>query len=64
MAMHFENAILPTPKCTFDDLRVNRLTRSPHPAFSADLAPSDFYLFGKLTMTLMSAVFADADELL
>jgi hypothetical protein len=39
------------------------LTRAPHPAFSPDLAPSDFYLFGKLKTVLMGAAFAD-DELL
>jgi hypothetical protein len=40
------------------------LTWAPHPAFSLDLAPSDFYLFGKLKMALMGAAFADDDQLL
>jgi hypothetical protein len=35
------------------------LTLAPHLAFSPDLAPSDFPLFGKLKMALMGAVFAD-----
>jgi hypothetical protein len=52
-----------TAKCTIDYLRANRLTREPHPALSADLAPSDFHLYSKLKIVLMGASFAD-DELL
>jgi histone-lysine N-methyltransferase SETMAR len=63
MVMHFDNTTLYTTKCTIDYLRANRLTRAPHPAFSPDLAPSDFYLFGKLKMALIGAAFAD-NELL
>jgi hypothetical protein len=40
------------------------LTRAPHPACSPDLAPSDFYLFRKLKVALMGAIFADDNELL
>jgi hypothetical protein len=39
------------------------LTRAVHPAFSPDLALSDFYLFGKLKMALIDAALAE-DELL
>jgi histone-lysine N-methyltransferase SETMAR len=62
MVLHFDNATSHTSKCTIVDLRANRLTRVPHPAFSPDMAPSDFYRFGKLKMMLMGA-FAH-DELL
>jgi hypothetical protein len=34
------------------------------PLFSPDLAPSDFYLFGKLKTTLMRSVFGNEQELL
>jgi hypothetical protein len=63
MVVHFDNETPCTAKCTIDYLRVNRLTPAPHPAFSLDLTPSDFYLSGKLKMVLMGAVFAH-DELL
>jgi histone-lysine N-methyltransferase SETMAR len=64
MVLHFDNATSHTAKCTINYLRVNRLTRGPHPAFSPDLAPSDFHLFGKLEKALMGASFAHDDELL
>jgi hypothetical protein len=48
MVAHFDNATPHIAKCTIDHLRANRLTLAPHPAFSPDLASSDFYLFGKL----------------
>jgi hypothetical protein len=42
----------------------HRMRRAPQPQVSPDLAPSDFYLFGKLKMTLMGSVFANEQELL
>jgi hypothetical protein len=59
MVVHFNNATPHTAKCTIDYLRANRVTRARHPAFSPDLAPSGFYLFGELKVTLMGAAFAD-----
>jgi hypothetical protein len=38
--------------------------QAPYPTFSLDLAPSDFYIFGKPKMALMGARFANDDELL
>jgi hypothetical protein len=63
MVLHFDSASPHTAKCTIDYLRVNRLTREPHPAFSPDLWPSDFSRFGKLKMAPMGAAFPN-DELL
>jgi hypothetical protein len=37
--------------------------RAPHPAFSLDLAPSDFYRFGKLKMAVIGAAFADDERM-
>jgi hypothetical protein len=59
--LHFDHATPHTAKCTIDYLRADRLTRAPRPAFSPDLAPSDFYLFGKLKKALMGAAFAEDD---
>jgi hypothetical protein len=40
----------------------NCLVRAPHPPFSPDLAPSDFYLFDKVKAVLMEATFEDEDQ--
>jgi hypothetical protein len=63
MAVHFDNATLYTAKCMINCLRANQLTRAPHPAFSPNLAPSDFCVFDKLKMALIGAAFDD-NELL
>jgi hypothetical protein len=36
----------------------------PHPPYSPDLAPSDFYLFGDVKRCLAGLSFEDADQLL
>jgi hypothetical protein len=43
MVVHFDNTTSHTTKCAIDCLRANRLTWAPDPAFSLELAPSDFY---------------------
>jgi hypothetical protein len=40
------------------------MKRPPHPALSPDLAPSDFYLFGKIETALMRSKFENEQELL
>jgi hypothetical protein len=37
---------------------------APHPSYSPDLAPSDFYLFGYVKRDLAGLLFEDADQLL
>jgi hypothetical protein len=37
---------------------------TPHPPYSPDLAPSDFYLFGHVKRCLAGLPFDDADRLL
>jgi hypothetical protein len=37
---------------------------APHPPYSPDLAPSDFYLFGYVKRCLADLSFEDADQLL
>jgi hypothetical protein len=37
---------------------------APHPPYSLDLAPSDFYLFGYVKRCLAGLSFEDADQLL
>jgi hypothetical protein len=42
----------------------NLMQRAPHPAYSSDLAPSDFHLFGHIQQLLSGCQFADQDCLL
>jgi hypothetical protein len=42
----------------------NSMQRKPHPAYSPDLVPSDFYLFGYVKQLLSGCQFADQDSLL
>jgi hypothetical protein len=37
---------------------------APHPPYSPDLAPLDFYLFGDVKRCLAGVSFEDADQLL
>jgi hypothetical protein len=43
---------------------VNQIIKITHPALSPDLAPSGFYLFGKLKVVLKGSSFKDEDEFL
>jgi hypothetical protein len=40
------------------------MTRASHLPFSPDLAPSDFYFFGRLKTTMNGCLFEDENELL
>jgi transposase len=41
----------------------NGMIRAPHPRYSPDLTPSDFYLFGYVKHCLRGQSFETADEL-
>jgi histone-lysine N-methyltransferase SETMAR len=53
LVLHFDNASSHTATATQEFLQPHRMKRASHPPFSPDLAPSDFYLFGKLKNALM-----------
>jgi hypothetical protein len=42
----------------------HRMHRGSHPAFSPNLAPSEFYVFEEVEIALRLAVFSDENELL
>jgi transposase len=42
----------------------NELRLAPHPPYSSDLAPSDFFLFGYVKELLKGMVFPSCEELL
>jgi hypothetical protein len=45
------------------NVKENRITTSPLPAFSPDLAPSDFFLFGAMKGQLSGRIFESPDKL-
>jgi histone-lysine N-methyltransferase SETMAR len=57
IVLHFDNATSHTATVSLAFLDWHRMRRAPQPPFLPDLAPSDFYLFGKLKTTLMRSVF-------
>jgi hypothetical protein len=45
------------------EIQANNLTRPSHPAYSPDLTPADFWLFGYLNVVLKGSSFETAEEL-
>ena len=58
--VHFDNA---RPHLIDQYLDEKKIKRLPHPPYSPDLAPSDFFLFGYLKMKLEGCVFEDEEDL-
>ena len=48
MWLHLDNAKVHNSKLTSGKYDILGFKRAPHPAYSPDIAPSDFYLFGFL----------------
>jgi histone-lysine N-methyltransferase SETMAR len=63
MVLHFDNASPHTARSTIGYMNRNRLARASHLPFSPDLAPSDFYLFGKAKTAMMGTTFEDDNQL-
>lgn len=61
--LHFDNARAHKAKCVDDFLAQKKFTIPVNPAYSPDLAPSDFYLFGKLKNKFKGVIFESPDEL-
>jgi histone-lysine N-methyltransferase SETMAR len=57
LIIHAENARPHTARKTFKFWRENRLEMAPHPPYSPDLAPYDFFLFGYVKYVLDGAEF-------
>jgi len=60
---HQDNARPHTAQKTREKIARYGWTLMPHPAYSPDLAPSDFYLFGRLKNFLRGRTF-ESDEIL
>jgi histone-lysine N-methyltransferase SETMAR len=51
--VHSDNARPHTAKMSRDYIPLNRMEQAPHPPYSPDLPPSDFFLFGYVKGKLM-----------
>jgi hypothetical protein len=58
--VHFDYA---RPHLADHETQANNLTRPSHPAYTSDLAPADFCLFGDLKVMLQGSSFEIADQL-
>jgi histone-lysine N-methyltransferase SETMAR len=63
LVLHMEDASPYRATLTARNLDENRITASPHPAFSPDLAPSDFFPFDALNGQLGGRIFESPDRL-
>jgi histone-lysine N-methyltransferase SETMAR len=62
--VHANNARPNTAKKVAKFLACNGMKRAPHPLYSPDLAPCEFYLFRYIKSRLAGASFKDPDQLL
>jgi hypothetical protein len=63
LVLHMDNASLHRAGLTARNRAENRIKTSPHLAFSPDLGPSDFFLFGAPKGQLSGRTFESPDEL-
>jgi transposase len=64
LIVHADNARPHTAKVSTQFLAENRMKPAPHPPYSPDLAPCDFYLFGYVKQRLAGFSFDSAEHLL
>jgi transposase len=64
LVVHPDNAGAHTAQKRGTFCEENGLRLAPHPLYSPDLAPSDFFLFGYLKARLKGMVFPSYEELL
>jgi hypothetical protein len=63
MIVHVDNAGPHVAKCATEYTDHNSLKRAPHPPYSPDLAPADFYLFGHVKHQLQGQEFREGPGL-
>jgi hypothetical protein len=64
LSVYFDNYRVHFSKVTEEFFIENQLLHVPHQPSSPDLAPSDFWLFGRLKTGLVGRSFAEPEELL
>ena len=62
--IHMDNARVHTAAIVTDYMAANGFARAPHPPYSPDLAPSDFYLFGALKERIRGQQFANSEQII
>jgi hypothetical protein len=62
--MHLDNMPARNSKHSREALEATGATRVPHPAYSCEIVPSDFYLVDNLMEKLQSVVVTDRDSLI
>jgi hypothetical protein len=62
--IHADNSRCHTAKVVLDCASHKRIRFAPHPPYSPDVAPSDFFLFGYLKPELSGCFFRSTEELL
>jgi histone-lysine N-methyltransferase SETMAR len=60
--VHFDNAPIHNSKVVTDKLDEQNLKRRPHPAYSPDLSPCDFFLFWHLKDKLIDKQYTTPEE--
>jgi len=61
--LHHDNAPAHTALAVREFLASKQITVLEHPAYSPDLAPSDFFLFPKIEEILKGRHFDDTDDI-
>jgi len=61
--LHYDNARPHNSKKVDEYLASHHMDRTPHPPFSPDLAPSDFYLFGYIKNLLAGTSYKTPEDL-
>ena len=64
MIIHFDNAPPHKGADTTEFLNFHGIIKAPHPPYSPDIAPSDFYLFGYIKALLAGRSFKSPQDLL
>jgi hypothetical protein len=62
LTVHAENARLHTARLSVEFSEDNRMKTEPHPPYSPNITPSNFYRFGLVTGCLAGRSFVDAEE--
>jgi histone-lysine N-methyltransferase SETMAR len=61
--LHHDNTPAQTAPSVREFLATKRITMLEHPAYSPDLAPSDFFLFPKVKEIMKGTHFDDIDDI-
>jgi hypothetical protein len=64
LLVHAANERLHTAKLSTQYFHENRMKSAPHPPYSPNITPSDFYFFGDAKRCLTSLSFEDAYQFL